>query len=851
MFKIDLNQKLFKVIAVLIILSNIVLTLYLYDNVQNFIETRAYHRAKTLNNYFSSMRYVYHQQFINSGLKINDDTIGLLPAHTSSLISERFSKLSSDNISIKNVSDKPRNPANKADVFEEKAIEYFKNNPSSDMYLQKISQNNKNYFNYTYPIKIESYCLKCHGKKEEVIPSVRKRYDAGYNYNVGDLRGVTSIKIAVDSISKQTMDIFYKTMAILWFSILFLLTIIHFAIKALTRKDVEQKKVLKKEVETKTAFLKKQQSELQHLFSVLKTVQECNQILINAKNVDELIEETVLSMHSNTSFANVKISLFENGELVVKSSVGIIEDTGITKVERDVFEENRYIFLKNFDDTLHEECMEKMKKYGIKEVYSLPLRKHHNAKEALGTMTIYFTEDRGFSKEERDMIDELSGDVGFAINSFYQKEAINRLSFYDPLTNLANQALFEKHIAQAIENSYKNMRYGALLYMDIDNFKSVNDLMGQDDGNIVLKEIANRLAMRLKDVSMISRFGSDKFLILIENLSSRQDSAAVAAEELAKQILEITKEPFALKDKTFYLTCSIGIALFFDDVETAALLLNQAEYAMRTAKKDGKNIVRFYDRSLQESTKSRSLLIQNIKEALKESQFFVLYQKQFDKDEKPVGVEALIRWQHPTLGVVSPAEFIPLAEESGVIKEIGRFVLDFATDELLSWADDERKKEWRVSVNVSPLQFKDNNFVNEIKELINNKMIDPNKLRLELIEGVLIYDQHGTMKKIEELNAFGVSISIDDFGTGYSSLAYLKHLKIDELKIDQSFVFGLLNNNSDKTIVKTIILMGQEFNFEVIAEGVETKEQLEILKEMGCNLFQGYYFAKPSKAEEL
>lgn len=851
MFKIDLNIKLFKIIAILIVSSNIFLTFYMYKNIQSFIETRAYHRAETLNYYFISMRYVYHQQFLNSGLGINNSTINLLPAHTSSLISDKFSELSNDDISLRNVTDRPRNPKNRANVFEEEAMEYFKKNPSAKMHLTKISQNDKTYYNYTYPLKIEKYCLNCHGTKEETIPLIRDRYDAGYDYKIGDVRGITSIRMPIEPILNQTMNIFYKTMAILWFSILFLLTVIHFAIKALTKKEIKQKAMLKKEVEIKTSHLKKQQSELQHLFGILKTVKDFNQILINAKSVDELVKNTALSMHSNTSFANVKISLYEDGELVLKCSVGVIKELEITKVEQNAFEENRYIFLRNFDDSLHEECLENVKKYGILEIYSLPLRKNHDAQEALGTITIYSKEERGFSKEERDLIDELAGDIGFAVNSFYQKEAINRLSFYDPLTNLPNQALFEKHIIQALENSYKNMKYGALIYMDIDNFKSVNDIMGQDEGNTVLKETANRLALKLKDISMISRFGSDKFLILIENLSSTKENAAFAAEELAGQILNITKEPFVLKDKTFYLTCSIGIALFFDDVETAALLLNQAEYAMRTAKKDGKNIIRFYDSSLQETTKSRSLLIQNIKEALKENQFFVLYQKQFDKDAKAVGAEALIRWQHPTIGIVSPAEFIPLAEESGVIKEIGRFVLDIATDELLSWAEDSIKKEWRISVNVSPLQFRDTNFVDEIKALISTKMIEPNKLRLELTEGVFIHDQNSAMKKIEELNSFGVSLSIDDFGTGYSSLAYLKHLKIDELKIDQSFVFGLLNNNSDKTIVKTIILMGQEFNFEVIAEGVETKEQFELLKEMGCDFFQGYYFAKPSKAEEL
>jgi len=222
-----------------------------------------------------------------------------------------------------------------------------------------------------------------------------------------------------------------------------------------------------------------------------------------------------------------------------------------------------------------------------------------------------------------------------------------------------------------------------------------------------------------------------------------------------------------------------------------------------------------------------------------------------DSDANVVGVEALIRWQHPKLGFVPPNEFIPLAEESDIIKEIGAYVLDEATNLIIKWSNDEVKKEWRISVNISPKQFRDEGFVENIKNLVISKNIDPKKLRIELTENIAIDNQESAMQKLDALNSFGVSISIDDFGTGYSNLRYLKHLRIDELKIDQSFVFGLGKNSSDKTIIKTILMMGEEFGFEVIAEGVETKEQLEELKNLGCSYFQGYLFAKPCPENEL
>ncbi len=399
--------------------------------------------------------------------------------------------------------------------------------------------------------------------------------------------------------------------------------------------------------------------------------------------------------------------------------------------------------------------------------------------------------------------------------------------------------------------SSESLKHGAVLLLDFDDFKNVNDLVGKERGDEVLKEMAKRLVSKTDKLSMVSRFGGDKFFILVKELSREEQESAIILKQLAKKVVAAAKEPFVLDKKTFHLTCSVGIALFFDNKLAPQTVLNQAEHAMRVAKKSGKNLIKFYDQTLQDMTNARSLMLQNLKEAVLERQFVLYYQKQVDNDANVVGVEALIRWQHPKLGFVPPNEFIPLAEESDIIKEIGAYVLDEATNLIIKWSNDEVKKEWRISVNISPKQFRDEGFVENIKNLVISKNIDPKKLRIELTENIAIDNQESAMQKLDALNSFGVSISIDDFGTGYSNLRYLKHLRIDELKIDQSFVFGLGKNSSDKTIIKTILMMGEEFGFEVIAEGVETKEQLEELKNLGCSYFQGYLFAKPCPENEL
>lgn len=858
MFRLNITKQLFWFVSAFIIFSHLLVTTYLYKQTQDLIELRAYSRATSLESYFLSMRYVYHQQFLNSGFEIDDKTVGFLPAHASTLISDVFSKKVKDGISIRNVSDNPRNPKNKANEFEQNAIKYFQQNPDSKSTMTTIKEDNQEMFFYASPIKIEAYCISCHGKKEEVLPYVSKRYDTAFGYKEGDIRGITSIKIPKKTLNDDTMAIFWSNTAFNWSVMLVLLASIYYVIRELTIKDVQAKEMLQSEVNKKTADLQKTTDDLKisnekqkQLFSVLRTVADCNQILITTSSIDELISKTAHSMHLNKAFSGVKIILEENGELVVKESLGLDEEFEVYPLEEKVFKENQPLFMDSFEGEVPQQCLNKIRKYNIKEVYMIPLVKDTFATEALGVITVCSTLKEGLSQEEVGMIKELAGDMGFAINSFLQKELIKKLSYYDMLTNLPNKRFLLQQLEKSIHNSAMSKQFGAVLHINFDDFKSVNNIKGLSAGDKILQEMSQRLIDTIHHNEMIFRVGGDEFIVLLENIGTYSNNALVESQKVALEVLGTVKEPFIVDNQNFYMTLGIGIVLFKEYTTSVDELLNNVESAMHIAKKSGKNSISFYDSKLQEVAISRSMMMQNLKDALVKNEFFVLYQKQVNKKGEIVGAEVLVRWQHPVLGIVSPSTFIPIAEESGFILELGEWIFIQSIKELLKWQTDDMRKDWRMSINISPLQFKNSSFVSSLVQIVKEHNISPNKIRLELTEGILVDNALAVASKIKELKEFGFSISIDDFGTGYSSLAYLKNLPIDELKIDQSFVANLHMDEADQTIVKTIISMGEAFGLDILAEGVETKEQFEILKLMGCKYFQGFLFAKPKSALEL
>lgn len=425
-------------------------------------------------------------------------------------------------------------------------------------------------------------------------------------------------------------------------------------------------------------------------------------------------------------------------------------------------------------------------------------------------------------------------------------EEIERLAFYDPLTNLANRRLLQERLKIALASSHRSGKHGALLFIDLDNFKALNDTLGHDVGDLLLKQVAQRLLANSRETDTVARLGGDEFVVMIENLSHQALEAATQADVIADAILNDFNQPFYLTENLHHLnTASIGVTLFCGHRQKEDELLKHADIAMYQAKSAGRNTIRFFDPQMQEIITARVLLETELRTALKQWQFQLYYQIQVDNCYRPLGAEALIRWHHPQRGLLSPVEFIALAEDTGLILPIGEWVLETACKQLKAWQQNPLTRELVLSVNVSAKQFFQNNFVQRVQTIIERYAINPALLKLELTESMLLVNVEETIAIMNSLRQLDIQFSLDDFGTGYSSLQYLKRLPLHQLKIDQSFVRDISIDSSDQTIVRTIIVMATSLGLNVIAEGVETQEQLQFLLNNGCHHYQGYLFSEP------
>lgn len=431
------------------------------------------------------------------------------------------------------------------------------------------------------------------------------------------------------------------------------------------------------------------------------------------------------------------------------------------------------------------------------------------------------------------------------------EEKILKLAHYDILTELPNRILLKDYIQKALKQSSKTFHYGALLCIDIDYFKSINDLAGHEIGDTVLVEASKRIKKSIRQNDIAARLGGDEFAILIDTYKTNKREALCNLEVIVKKILFELQKPYIVSQYDFHLSASIGIAFFNNDNHCADELMKYADSAMYNAKSNGRNTFNFFDPKLQSLIEEKIKLINDLRKAIKEHAFHLNYQPQISSDTKIVGVEALVRWKHPESGMISPAAFIPAAEESGLIVPLGEWILEEAVKQIKLWETDAVKKHWHISVNISYRQFEKDDFTQSAQKILEKHSVKAEMLRLELTESLLIKNTSEALNKLHKLKQMGFSISIDDFGTGYSSLSYLKELPIDELKIDQSFIRDLTIDPNDEIITQTIISIGKKFGLEVIAEGVETQEQYEKLLGMGCQYFQGYLFAKPTTPDLL
>ncbi|TAN84975.1 MAG: EAL domain-containing protein [Gallionella sp.] len=431
------------------------------------------------------------------------------------------------------------------------------------------------------------------------------------------------------------------------------------------------------------------------------------------------------------------------------------------------------------------------------------------------------------------------------------EQQIHQLAFYDALTKLPNRRLLLDRLQQALSASARSGQHGAVMFLDIDNFKNLNDTKGHDTGDLLLVEVARRLESCVRDGDTVARLGGDEFVVVLE-LASNVSVAGAQAELVAEKIRATLNLPYQLKDYMYHTTPSIGIVLFNGNLESIDDLLKHADTAMYQAKTRGRNTICFYDPVMQAELESRAEMEGELRQALARQQFRLHYQIQMDSLHRPLGAEVLLRWEHPGRGTTYlPAQFIALSEEIDLIVPIGLWVLQTACAQLKVWQHDALTRDLTLAVNVSAKQFRQSDFVAQVQRVLLNSGAKPSHLKLELTESMVLENVEDTIGKMRELKLLGVSFSMDDFGTGYSSLQYLKRLPLDQIKIDRSFVRDITGDPNDAAIVQAIIAMTEALGLNVIAEGVETEEQREFLESRGCHAFQGYLFGKPVPLEQF
>ncbi len=425
------------------------------------------------------------------------------------------------------------------------------------------------------------------------------------------------------------------------------------------------------------------------------------------------------------------------------------------------------------------------------------------------------------------------------------EEEINKLAFYDPLTGLPNRRLLIDRLRQAMALSSRNGQMGALLFMDLDNFKTLNDTLGHDMGDLLLQQVAKRLGECVREGDTVSRLGGDEFVVMLEELGENQEAGIALAESIGEKVLASFFLPFRLSGLDYQITPSIGATHFRGHQDSTDELLKQADLAMYQAKAAGRNTLRMFDPTMQSVVTARVALEGDIRQGIAKGELLLYYQPQIARDGRTLGAEVLLRWPHPVRGMVPPNHFIPLSEETGQILSLGNWVLETACHQLTAWASREEMADLTLAVNVSARQFRQQDFVPYVLDLLSYTGANPRRLKLERTESMLVHDVEETIAKMSALRKHGISFSLDDFGTGYSSLSYLKRLPLDQLKIDQSFVRDLMSNPNDAAIANTVIALGHSLGLAVIAEGVETEAQRHFLAAQGCDAYQGYLLGRP------
>ncbi len=504
-------------------------------------------------------------------------------------------------------------------------------------------------------------------------------------------------------------------------------------------------------------------------------------------------------------------------------------------------------FASDVDDR-HEILYEGMQPHGH---YSVPIL---SGRDVLGVMVLYLPAGRIQAEHEKTFLHRVADVFSMGILRKQAEDEIEHMAYHDPLTGLPNRNLFLDRLKRYLPAAERHNMFGAVLCLDLDRFKTLNDSLGHSVGDALLVQVAQRLCEEIRKEDTVARLEGDEFGILLPDLSDQSSKAGYAARTVADKLCKAVSQPYDLQRQSHFMTPSIGIIVVPEQDAGADEVLRHADAAMYRAKADGRNAVRFFLPSMQVAADKRLELEKDLYHALEHHEYVLHFQVQVDVNRQVVGAEALLRWRHPTKGLIAPLQFISVAEETGLIVSIGQWVLEEACTLMRKWEKEivkAGKTSWCLSINVSPRQFHQRSFVRQVEKVFAETGVDPSRIVFELTESVLIEDVTEAAEKMLALKALGVGFSIDDFGIGYSSLSYLKSLPVDELKIDKSFVQDIATEVSDAAIVDTIIAMASHLGLKVVAEGVETQKHFNLLCQKGCRIFQGYYLSRPLPAEDI
>jgi len=803
------SMKFFILFAVIFFVVVGIGTYQQYKRINETHKLIVLNETKSLANFIMAFRQTYQNIFLNEHFVIDNKMINLLPVKTTKEINENFEKKLHGNVTIRTVSDRPRNPDNMANVFENEMINYFRKNPKKPY---KFIERDESY-NYVEPLFIKKSCLKCHGKREDAIPSIRERYDKAYDYKLNDVRGLLNIRIKDRDLFAGLYTDFKTTFLSAIFFYLLLLIAIYLLIKNIQKKEEEYLHKLEEEIEDKTYEIKKQKETFETLFEKssdgILILEESGCIQCNEKTI------TILGYHNKNALyhrtlADISPKYQPDGresDEKYGSMITLATEHGVHQFEW--------------------QFMRASGKEFISEITLTPIY--------LDDRQVIYVVLRDISEKKRVQQELIK-----------QKDILHYQAHHDALTGLPNRILFTDRLEHGIELAKRHNTKLALFFIDLDNFKQINDSLGHHIGDKVLITVTERLKAKIRKEDTLARLGGDEFTVIVENIDNLQDISL-----LAEKIQKVLSQPLHIEGQTLYISCSIGISFYPEDAYRANDLLKYADAAMYKAKDEGRNNYQFYSSEMTTLAFERVVMEAALREAIKNDEFMIYYQPQVNAETNIIiGMEALIRWEHPHLGLILPEKFIPLAEETGLIIEIDRWVMRTAMIQVHYWYQ-QGFEPGILALNLSMRQLMDDAFIVMIDECLKNIGFKAEWLELEVTESQMMKKPDDAIERLEQIRSMGIHIAIDDFGTGYSSLSYLKRLPVNKLKIDQTFIHGIPNDKENSAIVKATIALSKNLNLKLIAEGVENEAQRNFLIEHGCINMQGYYYGRPMLANEI